>query len=425
MNKPLAERIRPRIIEDVVGQKHLIGKGKILYSIVNNGRVPNMIFYGPPGVGKTTIANIISKKTEKKLYKLNATSASVSDIKNIVENSNSLLGIKGILLYLDEIQNFNKKQQQALLEYTENGRITLIASTTENPNFYIYKALLSRCMIFEFKPLNVEDIILGLKKAIISLKKELNSTDIIIDEMDLKYISENSSGDLRKAINILEVVILNSYKDKDGNIVVKKETINECSIGDNINYDKFGDSHYDTISAFQKSIRGSDVNAGLHYLARLIKGGDLITICRRLLVIASEDIGLAYPNAITIVKSCVDSAMQLGFPEAKIPLSQAVILLCNSPKSNSAYVGIKKALEDIENKNVGEIPNHIRDGHYSGAKKLGRMVSYKYPYNYNNNYVDQQYLPDNIKTAVYYKPSNNKMEKSMYNYIESIKNNRG
>ncbi|WP_050607079.1 replication-associated recombination protein A [Clostridium niameyense] len=423
MNKPLSELLRPTTVDEVVGQEHLIGKGKILYNVIKSNNIPNMIFYGPPGVGKTTLANIIARNTDKQFYKLNATNASINDIKNIIENSNGLLGIKGIVLYLDEIQNFNKKQQQCLLEYTENGRITLISSTTENPYFYVYNALLSRCMVFEFKPISLKCMILGIKNAIKTIENKFN-LDIDINENIIKYIAETSMGDLRRALNVLELIVLTTPKNQLGHIVVSQDIVSQCINKGNIKYDKNGDNHYDILSAFQKSIRGSDVNAALHYLARLVKVGDLISICRRLLVIASEDIGLAYPNAITIVKSCVDSAMQLGFPEARIPLSEATILLSNSPKSNSAYKAIEKALFELDSKDVGEIPSCIRDGHYNGAEKLGRMLDYKYPHDYKNNYVSQQYMPNNIKNSIYYIPQNNKMERSMSNYIDTIKNNK-
>ncbi|NEZ45964.1 replication-associated recombination protein A [Clostridium niameyense] len=423
MNKPLSELLRPTTVDEVVGQEHLIGKGKILYNVIKSNNIPNMIFYGPPGVGKTTLANIIARNTDKQFYKLNATNASINDIKNIIENSNGLLGIKGIVLYLDEIQNFNKKQQQCLLEYTENGRITLISSTTENPYFYVYNALLSRCMVFEFKPISLKSMILGIKNAIKTIENKFN-LDIDINENIIKYIAETSMGDLRRALNVLELIVLTTPKNQLGHIVVSQDIVSQCINKGNIKYDKNGDNHYDILSAFQKSIRGSDVNAALHYLARLVKVGDLISICRRLLVIASEDIGLAYPNAITIVKSCVDSAMQLGFPEARIPLSEATILLSNSPKSNSAYKAIEKALFELDSKDVGEIPSCIRDGHYNGAEKLGRMLDYKYPHDYKNNYVSQQYMPNNIKNSIYYIPQNNKMERSMSNYIDTIKNNK-
>ncbi|GAA0722057.1 replication-associated recombination protein A [Clostridium malenominatum] len=419
---PLPERIRPTDLHEVVGQRHILGENKILNRIINSGRISNMIFYGPPGTGKTTVANIIAKKANKSFYKLNATNASLSDVKEVISSTDTLMGLNGVLLYLDEIQNFNKKQQQSLLEYIENGRITLIASTTENPYHYIYKAILSRSTVFEFKPINKDDVIWGLKRGLKIIKEECNNK-IILEEEALDYIGEVSGGDLRKALNGLEVAIFSTLPNSNGEIYVDLNIARDSTQGKILNYDKFGDSHYDVLSAFQKSIRGSDVDASLHYLGRLIESGDLISICRRLLVIASEDIGLAYPNAITIVKSCVDSAMQLGLPEGRIPLAQGVILLATSPKSNSVVTSIDKVIADLKNKDVGDIPIHLKDSHYSGAESLGRGIGYKYPHSYKNNYVKQQYLPDNIKNSVYYYPGDNKMEKQFYNYIRELKEN--
>lgn len=419
--KPLADKIRPTKLEDIVGQHHILGKDKILNRIIESKEIPNMIFYGPPGVGKTTVANIIAGVTNKKFYKLNATNASVSDIKNVIEDLDSLLTINGILLYLDEIQNFNKKQQQSLLEYTESGKITLIASTTENPYFYIYNALLSRCSIFEFKTLNKEDIILALERAVNIVQGELKNSKIIYDKNILEFLAENCGGDLRKSINNLQLAIYTTNKDSKGNIEITLDIVKESAGKKALNYDKLGDNHYDVLSAFQKSIRGSDADASIHYLARLVRAGDLIAICRRLMVIAAEDIGLAYPSAITIVKACIDSALQLGFPEARIPLAEAVILLATAPKSNSAINAIDSALEDLDNKNVGDIPDHLKDAHYKSAQKLRRGLEYKYPHNYKNHYIEQQYLPDSIKNSIYYIPSENKMENAIKNYMKQIK----
>lgn len=419
--QPLADKIRPTSLEEVFGQEHILGKGKILNKIINSGFIPNMIFYGPPGVGKTTVANIAAKKSNKKFYKLNATNASVKDIKDIVDDIGTLLTHNGVLLYLDEIQNFNKKQQQSLLEFIENGQITLIASTTENPYHYIYKAILSRSSVFEFKSLNENEIKRAVLRAVEILnKEEVNKT--IFNEEAVTYISKICGGDVRRALNVVELCAGSAELDENGNKYVDLERVMECSQIKILNYDKDGDSHYDILSAFQKSIRGSDVDASLHYLARLIKAGDLISICRRLLVIASEDIGLAYPNAIVITKNCVDSAMQLGFPEARIPLAQAVITLATSPKSNSVISAIDKALLDLEEKNIGDIPLYLKDSHYSGAEKLGRGIGYKYPHDYPNNYVKQQYLPDNIKDVIYYFPGKNKMEEKIQLYIRGLKN---
>jgi len=346
----------------------------------------------------------------------------VSDIKNIINNLDSLLTLNGVLLYLDEIQNFNKKQQQSLLEYTENGKITLIASTTENPYFYVYNSLLSRSTVFEFKRLETAEIVNGLKRVLKIVRSDHPGTPVLCSDSTLDYIAECSSGDLRRAINTLQLCLLTTNIDKSGNIVITEQTVKDCAQNKAINFDKMGDNHYDILSAFQKSIRGSDADASIHYLAKLIKGGDLISICRRLLVIASEDIGLAYPLAASIVKSCVDSAMQLGFPEARIPLAQAVILLASSPKSNSAICAIDAALNDIDSMDTGDIPLNLKDGHYEGAKKTGRMQGYKYPHGFMNSYVEQQYLPENIKSRKYYEPGKNKNEQISKEYWDKIKN---
>lgn len=422
MSAPLADRIRPQNIDEVVGQSHLLGKGKLLGNIIKKGEIPNMIFYGPSGVGKTTVANIIAKNTGKKLYRLNATTASVSDIKDIISSLDSFLTMNGVLLYLDEIQHFNKKQQQSLLEFMENGKITLIASTTENPYFYIYNAVLSRSVVFEFKPISPEEI----KKALVRGAKiladdEFKDCNFTVTDDALEHMAQMCGGDVRKAINSLEIAALAASPDKDFNITVDLDLAEQASQKKSIKYDKSGDTHYDLLSAFQKSLRGSDPDAAIHYLARLIAGGDLQIICRRLLVVASEDIGLAYPQAVSIVKSCVDSALQLGFPEARIPLAQAVLLLATAPKSNSAIMAIDNALSDIESIDVGEVPEHLKDSHYSGAKKLGHGTEYKYPHSFPNNYVKQTYLPDKIKNKTYYTYGENKTERAARDYWAAIK----
>ncbi|MBP1743890.1 MAG: MgsA ATPase-like [Firmicutes bacterium] len=421
-DKPLADRIRPESLDDVAGQSHIIGKNKILNKILESKEIPNMIFFGPPGVGKTTVANIIAKATDKKFYKLNATNASISDIKSIIGNLDSLLTLNGVLLYLDEIQNFNKKQQQSLLEYTENGKITLIASTTENPYFYVYNALLSRSAVFEFKMLEVTDIVKGLRRALEIIRKDHSGTEVICEDDVLEYIAECSTGDLRRAINVLQLSMVTTNLDSLGRLVITIDAVKECFQNKALNYDKMGDNHYDILSAFQKSIRGSDADAAVHYLARLVKAGDLLSICRRLMVIAAEDVGLAYPQAVSIVKSCVDCALQLGFPEARIPLAEAVILLATSPKSNSAYMAIDAAMSDLDSADVGDIPANLKDGHYAGAKKLGRSQGYIYPHGYPNSYAPQQYLPDKIKNKKYYVPGINKNEQVSREYWEKIKN---
>ena len=412
--KPLADRIRPKSIDEVFGQEHLIGEGKIIRNIIETKKIPNMIFYGPPGTGKTTIANILADVSNKKLYKLNATNASVSDIKDIIGDLGGFDAMGGVLLYLDEIQNFNKKQQQSLLSFIEDGSITLIASTTENPYFYVYNAILSRSSVFEFKPLLVSDI----KKAVDRAVKILNEENNVSFSQDaINHIAEVCGGDVRSAINMVELL---TFSKRDESEITLSE-VEDAIFKKSLKFDKSDDNHYDILSAFQKSIRGSDENAALHYLARLIEGGDIKSAIRRLLVIASEDIGLAYPQAASIVNSLCNSALMLGLPEARIPLAEAVILLATSPKSNSVICAIDDAISDIKNKDCGDIPLNLKDAHYQGASKLGRGLTYKYPHSFENNYVSQQYLPDNIKNAKYYQPGNNKMEKATEEYWKKIK----
>ncbi len=415
MNKPLADRIRPESIEEMVGQKHILGEGKALYNILKNKKIPNMIFYGPSGVGKTTLAGIIAKESGMRLHKLNATHCSTADMREVFSESESLLGRDGILLYLDEIQYLNKKQQQSLLDYIENGSVTLIASTTENPYFYVYNAILSRCTVFEFKSITKEEILPAIVRAFEKMGEETED-NITVEDGVCELIATVCGGDVRKSINAVELCVLSAV---DG--VVTKELAKQVSQKSSMKYDRDGDEHYDILSAFQKSIRGSDENAALHYLARLVEAGDLTSPCRRLLVIACEDIGLAYPQAISVVKSCVDSALQLGFPEARIPLAQATIFLCTCPKSNSAIEAIDKALADVKSGVNTEIPAHLRDGHYAGAQKLGHAVNYKYPHMYPNHYVNQQYLPDSIKNRVYYQFGENKNEMAAKMYRDKIK----
>ena len=419
--KPLADLVRPTELDEVCGQEHILGKNKILDRIIKSGHISNMIFYGPPGTGKTTVANIIARKAGKRFYKLNATNASLKDIQDITKELDTFLGMNGVVLYLDEIQNFNKKQQQSLLEYIEDGRITLIASTTENPYFYIFKAILSRSTIFEFKPLGEEDIKKALDRAITLRSKEFNEISVKVTHEAIEYLAAYCNGDVRKALNGLEVALNSTKPNDDKEIVIDLEVVKDSTQSKVIAFDMDGDAHYDILSAFQKSIRGSDANAAIHYLARLIKGGDLISICRRLQVIAAEDIGLAYPQAALIVKSLVDSARELGFPEARIPLAEATILLATSPKSNSSYVAINRALADLENMTIDDIPMHLKDAHYEGASKMGRGIEYKYPHAYENHYVKQQYLPDNIKNKVYYEYGDNKMEKTTKEYWNRVK----
>ena len=420
MNKPLADRIRPRTLDDVVGQQHILGKGRILRNIIESGDIPSMIFYGPSGTGKTTVANIAAQISNRPLYRLNATNASVADVKAVVKESEGLLGSEGVLLYLDEIQNFNKKQQQSLLEYTENGRITLIASTTENPYFYVYNAILSRSTVFEFRPLTTADIEAALQRATDILRSELGVTIETEDDF-LKTLAEKSGGDVRRALNSLELAVRYTPPSDGGVIRLGTDAAEQCTQKKVMQYDKMGDSHYDILSAFQKSIRGSDPDAAVHYLARLIAADDLQSICRRLMVIACEDVGLAYPTAITVVKACVDSALMLGFPEARIPLAEAVILLATAPKSNSAYLAVNSALYDIEHMDTGTIPRQLQNKHYDGEGTLPKGQNYLYPHDYPNHYTEQQYLPDKIRDKKYYEYGENKTEQSAKEYWDRIK----
>ncbi len=413
---PLADRIRPTTLNDVVGQSHLIGENKPLTRVIQSGKIPNMIFYGPSGVGKTTIARIIADSANMRLHKLNGTSASTADIKSIVSEIDTFFGSSGILLYLDEIQYLNKKQQQSLLEYIEDGSITLIASTTENPYFYVYNAILSRSTVFEFKPVTPEELEKAIRRGFDVLSKENNTEYKLYDEA-VRYISCGCGGDVRKSLNTVELCALTAV---DGNITL--EIAQELTQRSNMRYDRDGDQHYDLLSALQKSIRGSDENAAIHYAARLIAAGDIISLSRRLLVIASEDIGLAYPMAVPIVKACVDSAMQLGLPEARIPLAEAVILLATAPKSNSAYMAIAAAMEDIENGEVGDFPRHLQNEHCDGADAKIKGQHYLYPHDYPNHWVQQQYLPDALKNRIYYRYGENKHEKGAQEYWKKIKN---
>ncbi len=418
MSSPLADRIRPTNLDEVVGQRHLLDKGKYLRKIIENGNIPNMIFYGPSGVGKTTVARIIAENTNKKLHKLNGTSAGIADIKEVIADTDTIDGMNGILLYLDEIQYLNKKQQQSLLEYIENGQITLIASTTENPYFYVYNAILSRSAVFEFKPVTAEDIIPACQRAFNILSQE-SGVKIRIAKGVCEHIARGCGGDVRKSVSVCELCFLGA--DNDGEIAtITLEEAQALTQRSNMHYDRDGDQHYDILSALQKSIRGSDENAALHYAARLIEAGDIISLSRRLLVIASEDVGLAYPMAVPIVKACVDSAMQLGLPEARIPLAEAVVLLATAPKSNSAYLGIAAALEDVRNKECGDFPRHLQNKHCDGEDAVIKGQHYLYPHDYPNHYVKQQYLPDPIKDRVYYTFGDNKTEQAAYAYRKHL-----
>lgn len=411
--KPLAEIMRPTRLEDFVGQRQIIGKGKPLYNLINSKCIPNCILYGPPGTGKTTLANIMANYVDKKFYKLNATTASVKDIQEITNNLDSLLTYNGVVIYIDELQHFSKKQQQALLEFIENGKVTLIASTTENPYFALHKAIISRCNIFTFEPLKIDDVLMGLEKAILKLINE--GVKVEYDNEALCYIATISQGDYRKAYNILELTINSQLSFVKS---ITKEYV-ESLEQSHMRADASGDEFYNTLSALQKSIRGSDADASVHYLARLIKSGNLTAIIRRLSVIVAEDIGLAHPQALTVVNSGIELALKVGFPEANLILSELVIYLATLPKSNSAYLAIKRAMEDLNN-NIGDIPIHLKDAHYLGAKNLG-VQGYKYPHDYDNNYIEQQYLPNELINSGYYFPQENKYEESIKNYWNNVK----
>lgn len=419
MYKPLADRLRPQTLNEVVGQRALLGPNGLLRRIILSGNIANMIFFGPSGTGKTTIANIIASETNRTLHKLNATTASISDIKGIIADVDTLMAPGGVLLYLDEIQYFNKKQQQSLLEFIENGKIVLIASTTENPYFYVYSAILSRSTVFEFKPVPSEDISAAVIRAADVLSKEMEIS-IGFEPGVVEHISVCAGGDVRKAINAVELLV-NASQVTEGAVSVTMDDATLVSQRSALRFDRDGDSHYDLLSAFQKSIRGSDPDAAVYYLARILEGGDLPSACRRLLVTASEDVGLAYPQAMPIVTACVSAALQVGLPEARIPLAEAVIFCALAPKSNSAVEAISAAVSDIQNGKTSDIPDHLRDSHYSGAGKLGRGLTYKYPHIFPNNYVPQQYLPDDIKNRIYYKAGENKNEKAFKNYWDKVK----
>lgn len=418
MNTPLADRLRPQSLDDIVGQKELLAPGRPLRKIIESGRIPNLIFYGPSGVGKTTLASYIARITNRSFKKLNGTTASTADIKDIVSSLNTFEGMNGVLLYLDEIQYLNKKQQQTLLEFIENGSITLIASTTENPYFYIYNAILSRSTVFEFKPVEPEEIMKAIDRAIRVLSEE-QGREINFSQEAKAHICSACGGDVRKSLNAVELCVLAGSGEET--VTVDEELAKSLTQRSGARYDRDGDAHYDVISAYQKSMRGSDVDAALFYLARLVEADDLISACRRLVVCACEDVGLAYPQIIPIVKSCVDIAMQVGFPEARIPLADAVIMVCLAPKSNSGESAISAAQADVRAGLGQVVPRQLQNVHYDGEERAVKGQHYLYPHSYPNHWIDQQYLPDDIRDHRYYTPGENKTEQAYQEYWKRIK----
>ena len=419
MYQPLADKIRPKTLDDVVGQGHLLGKDGLLRRVIESGSIPNLIFYGPSGVGKTTVASIIAKQTDRRLYHLNATTAGIADIKAIIDELDTFLAPNGALVYLDEIQYFNKKQQQSLLEFIETGKITLIASTTENPYFYIYNALLSRCTVFEFKSLSAADVEQGLHNALKKLSKGEN-TPVRMDEDACAYLAESAGGDLRKALGCLDFAVT-AAPVEEGARHITLDMIRQVTRRTAMRYDREGDDHYDIVSAYQKSMRGSDPDAALHYLARLLEAGDLPSACRRLMVCACEDVGLAYPQIIPIVKAAVDAANMVGLPEARLPLADAVILVATSPKSNSAHDAINAAIADVQAGRTGPIPRQLQNKHFDGEDALVKGQNYKYAHDYDHHWVKQQYLPDALKDVKYYTYGDNRTEQAARAYWVKIK----
>lgn len=415
MYRPLADDIRPRALEDVVGQRHILGSNGMLRRIVESGQIPNMIFYGPSGTGKTTVARIIAERTQRTLRKLNATTSGIADIKRIIDELDTLLAPGGVLLYLDEIQYFNKKQQQSLLEFIEDGRITLIASTTENPYFCVFNAILSRSTVFEFKPISADEARSAVTRAI-DIMNSRREAQLAVEPGVAQLIARACGGDVRKCINAVEL-LFSAAGDRAALSMEDAAAVTQRSA---MRYDKAGDEHFDILSALMKSLRGSDADAALHYLARVLETGDLLGACRRILCSASEDIGMAYPMAVPIVKACVDSALQLGLPEGRLPLAEACILLATSPKSNTACVAIDRAMADVRSGRVGSIPRELQNVHADGTG-FEREQGYKYPHEFPGHWVKQQYLPTELKGARYYEYGDNKTEQAARRYWDEIK----
>ena len=419
MYQPLADLLRPSTLDEVYGQEHILGEGAILRRLVESGNIPNMIFYGPSGTGKTTVANIIAQQTRRTLYKLNATTASTADIKNIVSQLDTFMAPEGVLLYLDEIQSFNKKQQQSLLEYIENGKITLIASTTENPYFYVFNAILSRSTVFEFKQISSDAALKAIARAVRFLE-ERTALTAIPEAGALEYIAGACGGDIRKAMNAVEV-LFSAGRPQNGRLTLSLADAKAVTQKSALRADRDGDNYYDLLSALQKSIRGSDPDAACHYLARLLEAGQMQSACRRLMVIAAEDVGLAYPMIIPIVNAAVDMALKLGMPEARIPLGDAAVLMATSPKSNSGHIALDAAIEDVKKGLGGDFPRHLQNMH-ADTYTMEREQGYQYPHDYPNHWVRQQYLPDALVGTTYYEYGTNKLEQAAKQYWDAIKN---
>ena len=418
MYQPLADLLRPQTLDEVYGQEHILGKGAVLRRLIDSGNIPNMVFYGPSGTGKTTVANIIAKQTNRTLYKLNATTASTADIKEIVAQLDTFMAPNGVLLYLDEIQSFNKKQQQSLLEHIENGKITLIASTTENPYFYVFNAILSRSTVFEFKQISASAALQAVRRAV-SFMEQRTALTAVPEDGALEYIASSCGGDLRKAMNAVEV-LFSAGIPQDGKLPLTLADAKEVTQKSALRADRVGDNYYDLLSALHKSIRGSDPDAACHYLARLLEAGQMPSACRRLMCVAAEDVGLAYPQILPIVNACVDMALKLGMPEARLPLADAAVLMATSPKSNSAYLAIDAALDDVRKGKSGDFPRHLQNVH-ADTYTMEREQGYLYPHNYPNHWVKQQYLPDELAGTRYYEYGPNKLEQAAKQYWDSIK----